>query len=185
MNARLLVIPRRTLWTAVVTGAVTLAVVLAVTSGVLKDLGAPRQSADPATLAAQRTAAERAIGRAYDRATDVLKRSHELKLAITQQQAVAIEAKTVADLRTLRHNALQSVADSYGLRGADAQRYIAEAEGRLDVPQVGTDAGVLLAPRLLLIVTQMDDVATQLTDNAARQLTNPFPNGTPTPSPTK
>ena len=185
MNARLLVIPRRTLRTAVVAGAVVLAVILAVMSGALTDLGAPRATADQTTLAAQRTAAERAIGRAYDRATDVLKRSHDLKLAITPQQAAAIESKTVADLRTLRRNALQSVADSYGMRGSDAQRYVADAENRLDVPQVGTDAGVLLAPRLLVIVTQMDDVATRLTDNAARQLTNPFPNATPTPSPTK
>lgn len=185
MSVRTIVIPRRTL--GVIFPAAVLIVVLAVAviSGALSDVGGPRRSADPATLAAQRAAAERAIGRAYDNATDVLRRSHELQLAITPQQAAAIEAKTLSDLKTLRHNALRSIADAYAMRPDEAQRYTADAERRLDTPQAGSDPGVLLAPRLLAVVVQMDEVAAQLADNAARQLTNPFPSATPTAVPTR
>lgn len=185
MSGRTIVIPRRTIGVVFSAALVIVVLAIAVISGALSDVGGPRRSADPATLAAQRAAAELAIGRAYDNATDVLRRSHELKLAITPQQAAAIEAKTVADLKTLRHNALQSVADAYGMRPDEALRYTADAEKRLDASQSGAETGVLLAPRLLAIVIQMDDVALKLSDDAARQLTNPFPSVAPTASPTR
>ena len=180
MSARTIVVPRRTLLVAVPAAFVIALFALGVMSGRLSDVGGSRRSADPAMLAAQRAAAERAIGRAYFNATDVLRRSHDLKLAITPLQAAAIEAKTLSDLKTLRHNALQSIADAFGMRSDEAQRYIADAERRLDAPPAGADPGVLLAPKLLSIVVQMDDVASQLSDDAARQLTNPFPTAVPT-----
>lgn len=185
LNARMLVIPRRTL--ALVLGGAVLLVALAlvILTGALADVGGVRNMAEPAMLISQRTAAENAIGRGFDNAADVLRRSHVLKLAITPQQAAAIEAKTLTDLRTLRHNALQSIAQVYAMRPDESARYVADAEARLDVPRTGTDPGVLLAPRLLSIVVQMDEVARQLSDSAARQLTNPFPSATPTAAPTR
>lgn len=184
-DARMLVIPRQTL--ALVLGGAFLlvALTLVIFTGALADVGGVRNIAEPAMLISQRSAAENAIGRAFDNAADVLRRSHELKLAITPQQAAAIEAKTLTDLRTVRRNALQSIAQVYAMPPDESRRYVAEAEARLDVPRTGTDTGVLLAPWLLSIVVQMDEVAGQLSDSAARQLTNPFPSGAPTAAPTR
>lgn len=185
MSARLLVVPRRTLRVGLIGGLLLLALVVVLASGIATDVAVPRRTADPVTLAAQRSAAERAIGRAYDRATEVLRRSHELKLAITPQQAAAIEAKTVADLKTLRGNALRSIADIYNMQPDEAKRYVADAEARLDTAQAGTEPALLLAPRLQAVVVQMDDVALRLSDDAARQLTNPFPSTAPSAAPTR
>lgn len=185
MNARVLMIPRRALAAAFAAVVFVLGLWFVTAAGGVGQIGIAQQVADDAALVAERGAVERAVGRAYDRAADQLAKARGLKLAISDQAANAIVARTLTDLRTLRRNALQSVADAYGMRGDEAQRYVAAADGRLAQGPTKDEDGILLAPRLYAIVIRMNEVAAQLSDSAARELTNAFPGGTPTPAPTR
>lgn len=142
----------------------------------------PVTIADAAALAAQREVAERGIERAYERGIDQLKRTRELRLPITDQQAAAIQARYVEQLRQLRRGALASLADALGLKGVEQARYVAETEARLDAGVAGDDAGVLLAPSIAGIVTRMNDLVGPTADAGTREMSVV---ATPSPTPAR
>src|SRR5688572_16350774 len=98
-------IQRRVFWIAfaVVLSATALAVLAR--TGALASTFDPVVVADSRALGIQRTAAERGIQRAYANGVEQLRKTRELRLAITAQQAAAIEGKTVDELKTLRNSA--------------------------------------------------------------------------------
>jgi len=148
----------------------------------------PAPVAAPAALSIQRGAAERGIQRGYKKATDQLDAVRKLKVQATPQQIDSRIAKALDDLRALRQNALIAVGGAIGADDTVAARYAAEAAQRLDAAgEPGPDA--LLAPRLATIVQRMDELASQIADQATRDLTVPggptaSPAGSPRPSPT-
>jgi hypothetical protein len=177
-------ISRRMVWIglAVMVAAGILAV--AARTGVLAATFDPITVADSRALGIQRTAAERGIQRAHANAVEQLRKTRELRLAITAQQAAAIEAKTLDQLRALRNSAFVSVAEALGQSGEAAARYATETATRLDASGGAAPSDVvLLAPRLQAIVARMSDLAVQLADNGTREMTNPDPSPSPSRSP--
>ena len=175
-------VSRRALIAVVAVLAVILGFLALDRTGILTAALEPTRVADAKAMDAQRTAAERGIQRAYAGAVLQVEQSKSLKLAITDQQASDIRTKALGDLRTLRHNALVSVAGLLGSGTGDAERYATTTEQKLDaapVPDRTSTEPVLLAPRLYAIVQRMDEISPQLTDKALRNLTVP-----PTPRPT-
>ena len=158
-----------------------------VQSGIVADALSPRRVATPDEVTAQQASAERAIQRAFAAAADQLKKARQLRLPISDAQAAAIEERNTMDLRTLRHNALVSLAQAYGVAGADAERYATLTAQRMDslpVPDRNANAPVLLAPRLFEIVKRMDEIAAQISDRGVREMTvAPSPSPRPSPSP--
>ena len=157
-----------------------------VASGTLARLASGTVVADRASVAAQQAATERDLQRGYEQATDRVREIRALKLAITAQQADAIANKALSDLATLRHNALVAIGQTLG--GADAAEvYATSTEKALDArrgqPQPSV-APVLLAPRLYTIVARFNDLATQIADRAAGDLSQTTPATSPTPNPT-
>jgi hypothetical protein len=170
-----------------IVGAVLVALlfIALVATGTLARLASGTVVADRASVAAQQAATERDLERGYEQATAHVREIRALKLAITAQQADAIANKALADLATLRHNALVAIGQTLG--GADAAEvYATSTEKALDArrgqPQPSV-APVLLAPRLYTIVARFNDLATQIADRAAGDLSQTTP-ATPTPSPT-
>lgn len=157
---------------------------LVVRTGALASTFDPVAVADPRALGIQRTAAERGIQRAYAKGVEQLRKTRELRLAITAQQAAAIEAKTLDELKTLRNSAFVSLAEAFGPSGDAAQRYASETAARLDASAGAAPSDVvLLAPRLYAIVARMSELAAQLADNGTREMTNPDPSPSPSRSP--
>jgi hypothetical protein len=176
-------IPRRALWIGLAVIIAAASVAVAARTGALASTFDPVAVADSRALGVQRTAAERGIQRAHAKAVEQLRKTRELRLAITAQQAAAIETKTVDELRTLRTSAFVSVAEALGTTGDAAQRYASETAARLDA-STGTQSDVvLLAPRLYAIVARMSDLAAQLADKGTREMTNPDPSPSPGRSP--
>jgi hypothetical protein len=172
------------LWIVVAIIFATTIVSVLVRSGALASTFDPVAVADSRALGVQRAAAERGIQRAYAKAVDQLRKTRELRLAITAQQAAAIEAKTVADLKTLRNSAFVSLSEALGQSGEAAQRYATATASRLDASAGGPQSDVvLLAPRLYAIVARMSDLGAQLADKGTREMTNPEPSPSPGRSP--
>lgn len=180
---RVLRIPRRTLWIAIALVAVAAIATVLVRTGALASTFDPVVVADSRALGVQRTAAERGIQRAYAMAVEQLRKTRELRLAISPQQAAAIEAKFVDDLRTLRKSALVSLAGAFGQGGDGADRYAIDTAARLDASAGLQSDVVLLAPRLYAIVARMGELSAQLADNGTREMTNPNPSPSPSRSP--
>jgi hypothetical protein len=169
--------------TVIVAGVIVAAVAR---TGVLASSFDPITVADSRALGIQRTATERGIQRAYTTAVEQLRKTRELRLAITAQQAAAIEAKTVAELKTLRQSAFVSTAEAFGTTGDAAQRYATDTAARLDATASATQSDVvLLAPRLFTIVARMSELAAQLADRGTRDMTTPDATPSPTPPPTR
>jgi hypothetical protein len=142
--------------------------------GIVQEVFSPREVASHDALVAQQASAERAIQRGYLAAVDQLHKARALKLAITDTQAAAIEKTNVDDLKTLRHNAFVSLGQAFSLSSADAEKYAAATEQRMDAQPVGdrtANAPVLLAPKLFTIVQRMDEVSGQISDRGVRQMT--------------
>ncbi len=156
-----------------------------VATGTLARLASGTVVGDRASIAAQQAATERDLERGYEQATDRVREIRALKLAITAQQADAIANKALADLAALRHNALVAIGQTLG--SADvAEVYATSTEKALDAKRGQSQpsvAPVLLAPRLYTIVARFNDLATQIADRAAGDLSQTTPT-TPTPSPT-
>ena len=174
-------VSRRALIGVVVALAAIVGFVALDRTGILTAALEPTLVADARAMEAQRVAAERGIQRAYAGAVLQVEQSKQLKLAITDQQASDIRTKALGELKTLRHNALVSIAGLPGSGAGDAERYATTTEQKLDaapVPDRTSTAPVLLAPRLYAIVQRMDEISPQLTDKALRDLTVP-----PTPRP--
>ncbi|HEV2251212.1 MAG TPA: hypothetical protein VGT60_11975 [Candidatus Limnocylindria bacterium] len=166
-----------------------------IATGTIARLAGGAVVADPATVAAQRSVAERDLERGYEQATGQVRKARGLNLAISAQQADTIANKALADLFTLRHSALITISQSIGGSADAAESYAKSTEQALDAkaaqPQPSADP-VLLAPRFYAIVSRFNQLATQLTDQAVADLTQaaspaPTPSArpTPTPSPTR
>lgn len=178
-------IPRRALWVGLAVIAAAAIVAVTARTGVLASSFDPIAVADARALGVQRTATERGIQRAHASGAAQLRKTRELRLAITAQQAAAIEAKTVGELNTLRNSAFVSLAEAFGTTGDAAQRYATETATRLDASAgapIQSDV-VLLAPRLHAIVARMSELAAQLADKGTREMTNPDPLPSPSRSP--
>jgi hypothetical protein len=143
--------------------------------------------AGAAALAAQRVAAEHDLARGWSAAVEQLRKLNDLVLPIGKTEALAITDKAMADLRSVRRNALVALAKSIGMSDADADGYARTTDPLLDSLSVANDSAVLLAPDIDGIVTRAVQLYAQVGDVAAKQLTQPraaTPPPTPTPTPT-
>jgi hypothetical protein len=139
--------------------------------------------AGPTALAAQRTAAEHALQRGWTAAVDQLAKLNDLVLPVTKAEAQSITQKAVGDLRTVRRNALAALAAAVGMSPADAEAYVRATDPVLDTQTFTNEPAVLLAPDLDAVVNRATQLYTQVSDAAAKQLTQPKATATPTPSP--
>jgi hypothetical protein len=153
--------------------------------GLIAAAGAPRITASAAELDAQRGAAERAIQRIYAAGVDQLKTTRSLKLAITDAQAAAIQAKYNDQLAALRRGALEAVGAANGLLADASTAYAKQVEAQLDAA-LPSSPPVLLAPRLYAIVEKMGQFTSTVTDQGIREMTQSpaAPTASPTPSTT-
>jgi len=140
-------------------------------------------AADAAALAAQRVAAEHDLARAWSTAVLQLGKLNDLVLPVSKTEAQTITEKAVGDLRTVRRNALITLAGALGMSAADAEAYMRATDPLLEGQTFANDPGVLLAPDLDSIVTRATQLYAQVGDAAAKQLTEPKPTPAPTPSP--
>lgn len=143
--------------------------------------------AAPAAVIAQRVAAEHDLQRAWVAAADQLAKLNDLVLPVSKAEAGAITEKALADLRTVRRNALATVAGTLGMSSPDADTYVRTTDALLENQKFANDVGVLLAPELDAIVGRAVQLYAQVGDAAAKQLTQshatPSPSPTPTPRP--
>ena len=186
MNDAFVRIPKRTL---IITGGSLAAVLLLlalVATGVVSRAAEANTVASPAQLKAQQDAAERDLERAYEQATEQVRKVRALNLAIPAAQADTIAAKALTDLKTLRHSGLASLGQVLGLNAADSEANAAAAEKRFDQAPVfaqPSPSPVLLAPRLFAIAARMSELATQVSDQATTDLTAPAATPAPTVAP--
>jgi hypothetical protein len=134
-------------------------------------------------LVAQRVAAEHDLARAFSAAVDQLRKLNELVLPVSKTEAQTITEKAVADLRTVRRNALITLANQIGMSAADAEAYARATDPLLEGLTFANEPSVLLAPDIDAIVTRYAQLYTQVGDAAAKQLTEPKATPAPTPSP--
>ena len=139
--------------------------------------------AAPAAVAAQRIATEHAIARAWTSAADQIRKLNDLVLPVSKAEATAISEKALADLRTVRRNALAALGSQVGMSAADADLYVRATDPLLEGQSFANEAGVLLAPDLDAIVTRASQLYAQVGDAAAKQLTQARATPSPTPSP--
>jgi hypothetical protein len=138
-------------------------------------------------LTPQRTATEQGIARGFVAAVEQLRKlTTDLVLPVSKAEAQTISDKAVVDLRTVRRNALEAIAETIGMGPAETDTYLRTTEARLDTSSFTSDAGVLLAPDLSALVSRANALYAQVGDSAAKLLTQPraTPSPTPTPSPT-
>ena len=147
----------------------------------------PTTIAGAAALETQRVAAEHDIARAWTDAADQLRKLNELVLPVPRAEASAITEKALADLRTVRRNALAALASQLGMSAADADAYVRATDPFLEAQRFANEPAVLLAPDLDAIVTRATQLYAQVGDAAAKQLTQakttPAPSPSPSPSP--
>jgi hypothetical protein len=136
-----------------------------------------------AALATQRVAVEHDLARAWSAAVDQLRKLNDLVLPVTNAEAAQIISKAMADLRTVRQNALAALGAKLGMSAAEADAYVRATDPLLDGQSFASDSGVLLAPELDAIVTRATQLYAQVGDAAAKQLTQPKATPTPTASP--
>jgi hypothetical protein len=137
-----------------------------------------------AALTPQRAATEQGIARGFVAAAEQLRKlTTDLVLPISKAEAQTISDKAVVDLRTVRRNALQAVAETIGMGPAETDTYLRTTEARLDASSFASDAGVLLAPDLSSLVSRANALYAQVGDAAAKLLTEPRATPSPTPTP--
>jgi len=136
-----------------------------------------------AALAVQRVAAEHDLARAWSAAVDQLRKLNDLVLPITKAEAVQITDKAMADLRSVRQNALAALGAKLGMSATEADAYVRATDPLIEGQSFATDPGVLLAPELDGIVTRATQLYAQVGDAAAKQLTQAKPTPAPTASP--
>ena len=136
-----------------------------------------------AALAAQRVAAEHDLARAWSAAVDQLRKLNDLVLPVTKAEAVQITDKAMADLRSVRQNALAALGAKLGMSATEVDAYVRATDPLLDGQSFANDPGVLLAPELDGIVTRATQLYAQVGDAAAKQLTQAKATPAPTASP--
>ena len=134
-------------------------------------------------LAAQRVATEHDIARGWVAAVDQLRKLNDLVLPVSKTEAVAITQQAVADLRTVRRNALGALAGELGMSSADADAYVRATDPLIEGQAFANEPAVLLAPDLDALVARATQLYAQVGDAAAKQLTEPKATPTPSPSP--
>jgi hypothetical protein len=139
--------------------------------------------AGTAAIGAQRVATEHDIARAWTTAADQLRKLNDLVLPISKAEAAAITEKALADLRTVRRNALAALAGQLGMSATDADLYVRATDPLLEGQSFANEPGVLLAPDLDAIVTRATQFYAQVGDAAAKQLTQAKATPSPSPSP--
>ncbi len=141
----------------------------------------PPRLADRSMVAAQREAAEHALGRGYANALAQVRSTGNVRLPVTVAQAESIQQRALTDLQTVRRAALADLASAAGITGTAATAYVGATERMLDGAATDAkDPGVLLAPTLFAIVTGADVLFGQVADRATRELTTAP--ATPAPS---
>lgn len=133
-------------------------------------------------IAGQRVAAEHGIARGWTAAVEQLRKLNGLVLPVSKAEAAAITEKAVADLRTVRRNALGAVATRLGMSASDADAYVRTTDPLLE-GQTFPNESVLLAPDLDAVVARATELYAQVGDAAAKQLTEPKATPSPSPSP--
>lgn len=161
------------------------AIVLIATGAVLlvpeyREALTPRSVAPKASIDAQVVAATRGVQRGYVRASRQLDQVRQLRLAISESQANAIERKAREDLAAVRREALANVAGLVGLRGGQVEPYVLGLERELDRGDFASEPGLLLAPQLFNVVRRSDELLAQVSDRAVRELTG---GASPSPRP--
>jgi hypothetical protein len=173
---------------AAVLALLGIATVALVATGALGRVAGGTTVADGAAVGAQQEVAVRDLQRGYELNVEQIRKVRALKLAIPAAQADAIATKALADLATLRHSALLTLAQVLALPG-DPEAFAKRTEQLLDAPAAQTPpsaAPVLLAPRLYGIVARFDQLAAAISDKATTDLTqSPAPAHTPSPTPTR
>jgi hypothetical protein len=139
--------------------------------------------AGASALTAQRVAAEHDIARAWAAAVDQLRKLNDLVLPVSKTKADAVTQQAIADLRTVRRNALGALAGELGMTAAEGDAYVRATDPLLEGQSFANEAGVLLAPDLDAIVSRATQLYAQVGDAAAKELTQPQATPTPTPSP--
>ncbi len=139
--------------------------------------------AGAAALAAQRVATEHDIARAWTAAADQLRKLNDLVLPVSKAEAALITEKALTDLRTVRRNALATLGGALGMSAADADLYVRATDPLLEGQSFANEPGVLLAPDLDALVTRATQLYAQVSDAAAKQLTQAKPTPSPSPSP--
>jgi len=109
--------------------------------------------------------------------------NNDLVLPISKDEAAAITQKALADLRTVRHDALAALGLATGLRANDAESYARIAEARVEGQSFVNEPGLLLAPDLEAVIARATTLYAQVGDAAAKQLTQPRTTATPSASP--
>lgn len=143
----------------------------------------PVNVAGPAALEKQRVAAEHDLQRSWLKAVDQLQKVNDLVLPITKTEAQAITDKAIADLRTVRQNALAAVAAAIGMSAVEANAYARATDAAIDGQTFANEPGVLLAPDLDGVVTRAVQLYGQVGDAAAKQLTQAKASASPSPRP--
>jgi len=139
--------------------------------------------AGQSVLVAQRVATEHDLQRGFAAAADQLSKLNELVLPVSKAEAQSITQKGLADLRTVRRNALAAVAAALGMNASEAQAYISTTDSLLEGQSFANEDGVLLAPDLNAVVKRASELYSQVGDTYAKQLTQPR-SASPSPSPT-
>ena len=139
--------------------------------------------AGAAALRDQRVAAEHDLARSWTAAVDQLRKLNDLVLPVTKAEADQITEKAMADLRTVRRNALAALGTEVGMSATDLDAYVRSTDPLLDGQSFATDVGVLLAPDLDAIVNRATQLYGQVGDAAAKQLTQAKATPAPSPSP--
>ena len=139
--------------------------------------------AGAAALRDQRVAAEHDLARSWTAAVDQLRKLNDLVLPVTKAEADQITEKAMADLRTVRRNALAALGREVGMSATDIDAYVRSTDPLLDGQSFATDVGVLLAPDLDAIVNRATQLYGQVGDAAAKQLTQAKATPAPSPSP--
>lgn len=141
------------------------------------------ETAGPEALIPLRSATEQGIARGFTAATTQLTKLNELVLPIPRAEAKTITDKALADLRTVRQNALGRVAQVLKMSPADTEAYVRATDAQLERSAFTSDAGVLLPPDLNDVVTRATQLYAQVGDAAAKQLTQARPTTAPSASP--
>lgn len=139
--------------------------------------------AGTSALAAQRVAAEHDIARAWTAAVEQLHKLGDLVLPVSKIEAADITDTALADLRTVRRNALTALGLQIGMSAPEADAYVRATDPLLEGQSFAKDAGVLLAPDLDAIVTRATQLYAQVGDAAAKKLTEPKATTAPTATP--
>lgn len=167
--------------------AVVLALVVAwqvpVVHRIIEGVADRPSTADAATIATQRVAAEHGLQRSFAKARRQLDDSRALTLPVGKAEADAVTAKALEDLRTVRRSALNAVGQVLRVPAGQMEAYVNSTDAMLEAANFDTEPGTLLAPDLYTVVSRAGELSQQIADTATRALTQPRASAAPSGSP--